>query len=199
MKISTIILLISAILFSWVVKAQIYERQENGVTTFSDQKTEDSKEVTLMPVTTISTGGAAKARQDETPKKADTKKGKGNPMRAPTQKTTAPPISTKESVVVGYKSMKFTNIVNDQTFWNQRDIPVTIETDPTLQPGDKIQLYVDGKSFGNPVDSNSLTVTNLDRGQHQLEAKVIDKNGQELISTGSTTIYIHYAALGGSG
>ena len=56
--------------------------------------------------------------------------------------------------------------------------------------GHSIQYYLDGVAYGAAIDSTTLTLTNVDRGEHRLSASVLDASGKVLISTSETTVFI---------
>lgn len=86
---------------------------------------------------------------------------------------------------------------NDQvTFQNEREIPVTIQLEPALQEGDKIQIYVDGNPYGEPVASTQIQVNQLERGTHTLTAILLDKKNAIVKTSKTITIFIQYARLG---
>lgn len=97
---------------------------------------------------------------------------------------------------VPYTAMSMTTPVDQETFQNQRLIPVTVALEPALQKGDKVQLYVDNAIYGAPVDGVNLAINQLDRGSHTVSAVVIDKNKAALKSTKTITIFVQYARLG---
>ncbi len=106
-------------------------------------------------------------------------------------------VELKKSVEIGYKEFAISSPINEQTFHNQRQISVQVSLQPALRAGDKVQLYLDGKPLGQPQAITSFTLNNINRGQHQLMARVFDKTGRTLGQTDLVTIYIHYATIQG--
>jgi hypothetical protein len=95
-----------------------------------------------------------------------------------------------------YMAFSISSPSDQETFQNQRAIPVTIKIEPALQKGDKIQLYVDGTAYGNTAESTSFITGQLERGSHTLSAALIDKNQVTTKQTNTITIYVQYARLG---
>ena len=56
--------------------------------------------------------------------------------------------------------------------------------------GHSIQFYLDGVAYGASTDAVTLTLANVDRGEHQLSASVVDAAGKVLISTAGTTVFV---------
>jgi hypothetical protein len=92
-----------------------------------------------------------------------------------------------------YEHFTLSGPANEATIRNNLGT-VVIETVLTpallLSQGHSIQYYLDGVAHGAAIDSTSLTLTNVDRGQHQLSASVLDAAGTVLISTAETTVFV---------
>lgn len=95
-----------------------------------------------------------------------------------------------------YKTFEMVYPQDKQTFHNERRIIVSFDINPPLRSGDLIQLYVDGQPYGPPQASTNLLLYNLDRGEHTVSAKLIDRNGRAIFTLSDRTIYIHYASIG---
>lgn len=169
-----ILLLLPLCAFSAVYKW----KDSQGVVNYSDRPNPNSQSVDLPPSTVSKNPNAAK--------------------KPTVNKTTSlqAPSKLKQPVKKTYDTFSFKNLKNEQTFHNQREIPVALSLKPELQPGDKIQLLLDGKIQGEPEASSVLMLNNVDRGKHTLQAQVINKAGEVIKSTDTITLYIHYAALG---
>lgn len=187
-KILVILAMAALIPIAW---SQIYERTDaNGNASFSDQPFKGAKPMKLEP-TSISTENNSQPKADDLAKKPLLPKALKKDEKKEAEKA-----KPETPAFIGYKSLKLTSPINEQTFQNQRDLPVTLELDPKLQPGDMVQLVVDGTPFGKPVASLSLNVYNLDRGKHTLAARVISNKKMVMITSNSVVVYIHYAHIG---
>lgn len=56
---------------------------------------------------------------------------------------------------------------------NDGDLNVSIQLVPALQAGHQIHWLLDGQSVRVPSSVSSLSLSNLDRGEHQLQAEVL--------------------------
>ena len=66
----------------------------------------------------------------------------------------------------------------DETFQNaSQSIRVLLDVFPRLEVGDSILLYVDGKQATFPSNNTIINLPWLDRGQHSLQAIILDKYG----------------------
>lgn len=84
---------------------------------------------------------------------------------------------------------------DNETVQNEASITVRTATNPTLQPGDTIQLFVDGQPWGEPEPTTNITLTNISRGEHSLSAKLYDSNQRILKQTNTVKVFIHKPSL----
>lgn len=94
-----------------------------------------------------------------------------------------------------YSDVTIMQPVNQTTFHSQEPIGVSVVTSPALRPGDLVQLVVDGLPIGEPQASLQFTVGDLVRGTHQLQARVVNSNGQTLKMSLTTTIFKQQASV----
>lgn len=155
--------------FSITSYAALYQSQDNqGNTTYSDQPLPGSTEVTQPNAATITR----------------------------TNTTTATPIKpvNTANTSVTYKTFAFITPQDQGTIQNQPDITVKLSIEPALQAGDKVQLMLDGKPWGNPEASASINMHLVERGVHTLAAVLLDKNQKTIKETATITIYVHRAS-----
>lgn len=124
-------------------------------------------------------------------------------ITTPTEKTqsqqtlSTSAISTKEiDTHQPYTLFTMTNPIDQQTFQNQREIPVEVSTKPDLQKGDKIQLYLDGQAYGDAATSTHLMMNQVERGSHTVSAAIVSESKTVLKQTPAITIFVLYAHLG---
>lgn len=82
---------------------------------------------------------------------------------------------------------------NNQTLQNQRDISVNVAVYPKLKPGDKIVIYVDKKSSIS-ADSTNIKILIPNRGEHEINAKLIRADGQNAESQ-TIKIFLHLNSI----
>lgn len=98
---------------------------------------------------------------------------------------------------VQYESFTISNPASDATIRNNLG---TVEIETRLAPplmtslGHAIQYYLDGVAHGALHDSTTLTLSNVERGEHRLSASVMDAAGAVLISTAETTVFVRRAS-----
>lgn len=169
------LLLIILILIPYYAMAAVYQQTiSNGTVIYSDVPLDtNAKKINITTENKISTPNTHK----EADIKADTK----NEFVIPTKKP--------------YTVFTITTPADQATIQNQPSIPVVIDIKPDLQPGDKIQLYIDGKPWGEAIASNQLQLIEIDRGTHQLSASIIDSQQQLLLQSNTITFYNHRASV----
>jgi hypothetical protein len=92
-------------------------------------------------------------------------------------------ISPYHSIAVGQPAS------NATIFDNAGNVEVAIVISPSLRASDRIALNVDGRPMP-PRSRNRFELSGLDRGEHTLKARVIDADGDTLISSALVTFYV---------
>jgi hypothetical protein len=91
---------------------------------------------------------------------------------------------------IPYTVFTIASPLNGETFQNAVSIPVSMTLEPELQKGDTIQLYVDGQTWHAPSASTQLSLYEIERGTHQVKAKVIDSTKTKIQESNNVTIYV---------
>lgn len=73
---------------------------------------------------------------------------------------------------------------------NAGNVHVGLRLSPGLQGGDRIRIYLDGVAWGAPFHSTSMTLTNVPRGSHRLQAAIVDETGAEIARTGEVAFHL---------
>ncbi len=148
------------------VHAEIYKIvDENGRITFTDKPrpNQNAKTVELLPLNTQPTHHAPTSTPNK--KAAKSKAPSASiAITAPTDGTTIPT--------------------------GQRTIPVNAAVKPYLTAGQRIQLYLDGTPKGSPQAGGHYTLTEVYRGQHTIQAAIVDKHGKAVSHSKAITIYV---------
>lgn len=98
----------------------------------------------------------------------------------------------------GYDSLTIQSPGQDETLWNiEGQLNVAAAVQPELQPDHTLQVYLDGQALP-PADpgANTLTVSNVYRGQHSLRAVILDSAGAVLAESPTVSFYVRQNALG---
>jgi hypothetical protein len=96
---------------------------------------------------------------------------------------------------VSYTSLEILQPENEASFFDaDATVQVSIRSDPDLAEGDRMVLYLDGQVVDGPGSAFEYTLSNLDRGAHQLAARIVDSRGREKIRSKDVTFYIKQVA-----
>jgi hypothetical protein len=120
----------------------------------------------------------------------------GPATRAPTSNYTrrnetgedeAPPFS--------YESLSVASPAAEQTLWNIEGVlNVSLSLNPALQSGHRVRVYFDGTpQMGS---GTSFQLEGVYRGQHNLQAEVIDQAGKLMIRSEPSRFYVQQNAIG---
>lgn len=166
----TIFLAVVCWIGSGSLSAQIYRSvDESGNIVFTDTPAVDSKPVELAPASTYSPPPRLPS----------------NPTRTPDSETTA---------ATFYTSLQIVQPAAEETIRdNTGNVAVSLEIEPALliQAGHRVQFYLDGQASGSPSSALTTSFSNVDRGEHQVEAAVIDVSGKPLLRTNAVRFFLH--------
>ncbi len=123
---------------------------------------------------------------------------------APTNKI-APPPAVKpppvyqmepEALTVQYQVLRILVPEPDATIRaNDRQLIVTVNSEPSLLEGHLYRLILDGKPAAEPSRSPVFPLTDIDRGTHQLAVEIINEHGAVLERTPSQPFHLRQITL----
>jgi len=150
----------------------IYQKTEaNGKMSFSDTPTPDA---TLFKLKAANLYSSISSTQDQPAANAE----KQNTATAQNR----------------YQKFSLIQPAAQQDFHNQQEILAVVQIDPVLQSGDNIEWWLDGKLYQQNT-STQTTLHALDRGEHTLQAKLLDAKNHILLTTQRVIFYAHYAVV----
>jgi hypothetical protein len=95
-----------------------------------------------------------------------------------------------EPEVAGYTEFKVTSPTNDQTIRdNGGNVSVSLSLTPGLRGGHSIEVIMDGQSIGSG-SGTSVTLTEVDRGTHTVQATIKDDEGKEIARSNSVIFHL---------
>lgn len=145
--------------------AQIYKTvDEDGNIIFTDQPASaDAQPMELSPLAAISDPVPVAPRPD-------------------------PAADTREQAV-RYR-ISIVSPQQDQTLWGTvGNVPVQVSTRPTLQPGYRVAIYLNGTQVDEMV-GGIKNIGGVDRGTHQISAAVINESGKKVSNTSRATFHM---------
>lgn len=75
------------------------------------------------------------------------------------------------------------------------NVQVVLDIDPDLRPDHKVRLLVDGDVSQSAMHTRAFMLTNLDRGEHTLQAELLDDDGQVRHRSAPVTLYVQRASV----
>ena len=73
---------------------------------------------------------------------------------------------------------------------NSGDFVVQAQVEPELRQGHRLRLLLNGSAQGTAQASSTFPLTNVERGQHQLQLQIVDENGGILFEGEPTTFHL---------
>jgi len=105
----------------------------------------------------------------------------------------APQTSPDKKASAPYARLTITTPAHDETIRdNTGNVTINVGIEPPLQTqaAHKILIRLDGKAIGNPATTQQLTLENVDRGTHTIQASVLDASGSTLLDSGTVTFHL---------
>jgi hypothetical protein len=168
------------ILLSSTIFAAVYVTHTDNSMEFSDTPSENGKPIDLPSVNSITT---------PQPRSGST--------NAPSNQTSTPATTAVEPArtAASYKTFQITSPKEGENIRNQPTVPVTMNIEPNMLPGDKIQLMLDGKAAGTPSSSIYQELAIVERGAHSISGVIIDKNGTTIKQSNTVSFFVHRNSL----
>lgn len=96
----------------------------------------------------------------------------------------------------GYSSFQLAEPEANQTVRSDTgEVKIAIFLEPALEEGHEIQLVVDGRPLEGKFTSTQLLLSDLGRGSHTLQAKIVDGEGETVASTQVLNFHVRKAPL----
>jgi hypothetical protein len=148
---------------------QVYKWvDEKGVTHYSDQPHENAAKVDVREPQTYSSQ-------------------RGPPVAVAQQ----PASSTGDTQSGAYQSCSLAQPTPDQVFLASYSVTVTVNTVPSLRPGDRVIVTLDGRPRTDLASSGtSITISPVDRGTHSVEVTIQDPSGRTVCQSASNTFHV---------
>ncbi|HLU07111.1 MAG TPA: DUF4124 domain-containing protein [Woeseiaceae bacterium] len=164
---------IGLLLAASLALAQVYRWvDEDGVVHYSDQPHQGAEEVELE---------GAPAINMPTP-------------RRPASASRAAAAPDEQQPVAGYETLAVASPAAEETLWNIGGVlNVSLSLQPALQPGHQLRVYFDGTP--QEVGGTQFQLQEVYRGAHNLQAEVLDQNGQLMIRSEPVRFYVQQTTI----
>ena len=92
----------------------------------------------------------------------------------------------------GYEKLTILTPTADATIRdNEGKVPLTFSLVPALQPGNNVQVLLDGKAVPNAASNNGIgALINIDRGTHEIRMEVRDTAGKVMIQSSAVRFHM---------
>jgi len=146
---------------------------ENGVVHYSDRPVEGAERIELVgaqtfPGSSLRTAGALEPTGTATPE--------------------PPPAA--------YRRFEVVSPAQQETLWNiGGTLPVTVELDPPLQAGHRLDVYLDGERRNLGATTTQFSVPEVYRGVHTLQAVIVDESGAEVLRSLAVTFMVQQTSI----
>jgi hypothetical protein len=158
----TLMSVVSAVALSATVYKWV---DENGVTHYSDQPHEKAEKVQVAAPQTY--------------------KAPPVPVRATASE------GSQSQQLNAYQSCEITSPTNNEVFPNAFSVNAAVQVSPTPHDGDQLLLLLDGNPVPNfPSTGGSLTIAQIDRGSHNMQAVVQDPKGRTLCQSSNVSFTV---------
>ena len=153
-----------------VANAAIYRWiDSDGTVTYSDRPQPGSERLKLTPLQTY------------------------NPAPVPNNTASVP---TQTRQFEDYDEFAILTPRNDATFRNNGgNINVQLKLEPALRSTHAVGILLNDRTVGEPGSTMSLTLSNVDRGTHRLQAVIMDESGNELARTEPVTFHLQRTSV----
>ena len=93
-----------------------------------------------------------------------------------------------------YQSLEISAPGAEETLWNIEGVlNVTLDLQPSLQPGHQVRVYYDGEP--RMVNGTSFQIQEVWRGVHNLQVEIIDETGTLMIRSRPSRFYVQQATV----
>lgn len=156
---------------SLLAQAEIYKTTDaDGNVTYTDQPVKSAKPVDVRSVNSIPA--------------VKTPKPDKNAADSPTK-------AEKAEKVVNYRSVRIVEPADDTGIGHgPGDFTVRAASTPELAKDHALQLYLDGKAYGDANTSGNFMLTNINRGTHKLKVSVVNAAGKALKSSKPIEVHV---------
>jgi Domain of unknown function (DUF4124) len=105
-------------------------------------------------------------------------------------KTVVKKVADKEEFA-GYNQISILSPASGTTIPpGHQEIPVEISLEPSLHSGHLIQLMFNGQPYGPPTTSTLFNINSVARGEHSIQARVLDSERNTVGQSNSVTVYV---------
>ncbi|MCX2524170.1 DUF4124 domain-containing protein [Larsenimonas rhizosphaerae] len=129
----------------------------------------------------------------------------GNPVSVPTpgvvpavpRGMATPSASVQQDAASAYRRFVIDSPANESTIppGYAGDIQVSVTVVPALEKVHRVRLMLDGRVSQSALHATVFMVSGVERGEHTLQAEMLDRQGNVLRRTPPVTVFVHRARV----
>ena len=117
----------------------------------------------------------------------------GEPASPPPQTQAVVP---QPSATAGYETFAVLEPAPRETLWGTGgQVGIAIGIFPDLQPGHRVELYLDGERAGLAGRATRFEIEAVPRGEHTVRAVVLDAADRELLRSAPVTFFVQQTSI----
>jgi hypothetical protein len=111
-------------------------------------------------------------------------------------KSAGPSAAKTTGPAQSYRTFNIVSPQQQETLWNVGTVVnVLVELDPPLAPNHLLDVYVDGERRNLNSTGTDLSLADIYRGVHTIQAVVVDQSGAEVIRSLATTFMVQQTSV----
>lgn len=93
-----------------------------------------------------------------------------------------------------YEAFNIVSPAAEETLWNIGGVlDVRLNMQPALQRGHRLHIYLDG--LPRIVNTTSFQLDEVHRGEHVIQAEIVDQSGTMVVRSQATTFYVQQTSV----
>lgn len=131
---------------------------------------------------------------------SDTPKSGAKEVKLTTQNLTMPAVDTRIlddqnlPKVINYKIAIASPADEATVRENTGSVYVSSRITPRFENGFTVQLFFDGSPYEEPSNTSTFALRNVNRGEHTLQVKLFDSQGNIIANSPTSTFFMHRAS-----
>jgi hypothetical protein len=110
--------------------------------------------------------------------------------------TNAPATPQATQPTTAYRTFNVVSPGQQETLWNiGGNLNVELAIEPRLQPNHRVDVFLDGQRRNLSATGPQLSVPDVFRGIHTLQAVIVDQRGTEIIRSLATTFMVQQTSI----
>ena len=107
-----------------------------------------------------------------------------------------PAMEPRAPAVAAYETLAVLQPASRETLWGTAGrVEVAIGISPDLQPRHSLALYMDGALAESGIHTTRFAIGNVPRGEHTVQAVVLDEAGRELLRSAPVTFFVQQTSI----